>query len=127
MNTGNPYKSPRAAGSAPGDRPMNVPVRVGLSALLALPGILFLLLLNGQVFTNALVFLALWTASLAVWAPAAIRRRAGRRRRLAVYVILGHLAFMLAIGVSLPRRYRWQKAFNAKACPAPNRADSPPP
>lgn len=57
----------------------------------------------------------LCTASLALWIPMAIPSVRHDRRRLAVYVVLGHLVLILGIAASLPRRYESQKDFNAKA------------
>lgn len=81
--------------------------RIVLSCLLLFVGCLFLLLMNGQLFTNQLVFLGFCAASGLLWLGPA------REQRLAQWVIVVHAAVILATLIMLPGSYEFQKKFNA--------------
>ncbi len=115
MNANNPYRSPEASANGAPGAPRRVVLRFALTALLLMVGVGFLWLLNGQVFTNALIFLGFCTASLVVWIPLAVSSPDRGRRPLALLVIGVHVGLMLGIASSLPGRYEWQKEFNAKS------------
>ena len=83
-----------------------------VSVLLLACGLYFLLLLNGQHFTNAVVFCGCAAASALFWVPAARPAQHSDGRLLARSVIAGHLIAILHIGVSLPRRQRLQTGYN---------------
>ena len=114
MNDSNPYRSPRVSPDGAAGAPPRVAPRFVLTGVLLTVGVAFLLLLNGQVFTNALVFLGFCTASLVAWIPLVVRSENRGQRRLAFYVIVFHVVLVLGTAPSLPRRYEWQKSFNAK-------------
>ncbi|HUE72513.1 MAG TPA: hypothetical protein VMP01_16635 [Pirellulaceae bacterium] len=84
--------------------------RVTLSCLLVLIGSIFLLLMNGQLFTNRLIFLGFCGASALLWLWPAL----SREQRLARWIIGVHLVVMLATLVLLPASYEFQKEFNSK-------------
>jgi uncharacterized membrane protein len=72
----------------------------------------FLLLLNGQVFTNAIVFLGFAVTSSVLWLPIIFRSKHNDHRRIAAWIFLGHLAVMIAFATGLPDKYDWQQKFN---------------
>jgi hypothetical protein len=74
----------------------------------------FLLLLNGQVFTNTLIFLGFALASSSTWLRAAIRSQQSRNQRLAFYVLFGHVFFIIVFAADMPDKYHWQQRFNEK-------------
>ena len=100
-NAGNMAKSPRRS--------------IVFSSLLLFIGVVFLLLLDGQVFTNALVFLGLCTISSVLWLPLRVPTACKQHRRWVFYVLLGHLLVIIAFATGLRDRYHRQKTFNAAA------------
>jgi hypothetical protein len=110
--TTNPYESP-AAPVPPGIAKVPAARRqlfgTLTSSLLVLIGTGFALLLNGQVFTNSLVFLGCCAASLAIWLSKPKPRGTGT-----LFVILLHVALIGLAILCLPGNYQWQKNFNRK-------------
>jgi len=112
MQGDNPYQSPTIAPDQPMVHAPNPRGRIAVSLLAVLLGCVCMLLLNGQTFTNALVFLALATLSLLIWISILASSR--RLRRLSIWVIAGHVVIMLFVVVSLPDRHGFQERFNRK-------------
>ena len=112
MSSGNPYASPAQPVSegrtARSPRPPFI-----WSAIVLLVGGFFLLLLDGQVFRNACIFLGGLIASTAFWCVFFIRDQQRRYRRLASYVLFGHIVLAIVIVANLPAQYRRQRQFNA--------------
>ena len=81
-----------------------------VSGLLMAVGGLLLLLLNGQVYTNAVVCLALWTVSVLFWLPLA--RPSDPKSREARLVIMLHLVLMIVVASTLSSSYAAQQRFN---------------
>ena len=113
MNSENLYKSPAEApetrdelGAKSRRRP------TFCSALLWFVGLLFLLTLNGQAFTNALAFMGAGAASMCLWIRWYRPLPPGKERREGVLIILGHTAVIIAMGAMLPNAYRQQSRFN---------------
>ncbi|MFO0914068.1 MAG: hypothetical protein U0795_14005 [Pirellulales bacterium] len=77
-------------------------------------GVVFLLLLNGQIFTNAVVFLCLCLMSCLLWISVGAQLPQRGDRRIVRYVVLGHIAIIVAVSLTLPGRYQWQAGFNAR-------------
>ena len=71
-----------------------------------------MLLLNGQIFTNALAWLACLTISAALWLPHMIAANNQTCRRLAMYVVLAHAVLIIAVAAGLPGRFQRQQQFN---------------
>jgi hypothetical protein len=80
------------------------------SIVLLIVGTGYLLLLDGQVFTNSLVFLACATASLAIW----VSNRGKPRGTGSLLMIALHAGIICLVLLALPANFRWQKAFNEK-------------
>ncbi len=83
-----------------------------ISALLLVVGTLVLNVLNGQTYSNAIVFLAFCVASSAPWVPLAFQSQHRPRRALAVCILIGHLILLAIVAQSLPRRAEFQRTFN---------------
>ncbi len=109
MVDGNRNDSPKSKTEA---RPLRPPYF--WSAVLLSIGGCFLLLLNGQVFTNALIFLGFATASGLLWIRYVVRRGEDATSRFGERVLLAHFVVLIAVVVGLPEKYRWQTAFNRK-------------
>ena len=86
--------------------------RLVMSSLLLFIGGMSLLLLNGQVFTNSLVFLGLCMLSGLIWLPLAVRRRPWHL--LGCCVVAVHVAILLGVLCYLPSAYKFERAFDAK-------------
>lgn len=114
MGVFNPFESPNASPEGPTPESESQLQRTPyvLTALLLSIGGCFLLLLNGQVFTNTLVFLACAAVSALLCLPTLLTPRSPDRRRLAFYVVIGHVAVILAIAVGLPGLHQKQQRFN---------------
>jgi hypothetical protein len=84
------------------------------TVLLLFMGCCFLLLLNGQVFTNALIFLGFGAVSGLLWCRLVLGTKHQGYQRLAFGVIVGHIVVMTALMIGLPAKYRWQQEFNNK-------------
>jgi hypothetical protein len=113
MHAANPYQSPESSShdvTDTGARPIRPPYM--WSGILLVIGVCFLLLLNGQFFTNTLVFLGLVVLSTILWAPVLVRARQNDYRRLALYVIFGHLVLIVFFATGLPEYHRRQQRFN---------------
>jgi hypothetical protein len=103
----NPYDPPKTVGAVVAT---GFPwTRVAASSILLFIGFSFLLLVNGQVFTNRIWFLGFLAPSGLLWV-----RRWRESRRLTLSVLLLHAILMLAIIASLPGRFREQNRFNEK-------------
>ena len=112
----NPYQSPLS------DAPHNdkhlptshkreaLTLRAAASGLLAVASLFFILLLNGQSFTNGMVVLLLCIGSASLWLPLVVKQ--GEHRRLAMIVALGHVVLVVAICAQLPAQYEAQQRFN---------------
>ena len=85
-----------------------------LSGVLLLIGICNLLLLNGQFFTNTVVFLAFVTLSAITWLPVLLRSKVEDHRRIALYVLFAHAVVVLFFATGLPDDYRRQHEFNKR-------------
>jgi hypothetical protein len=85
--------------------------RTPTSVLLMLIGTFFLLLLNGQVFTNSLIFLFCWITSLGIW----LTRPNQKPRKIgAVLLIALHLLLIGYVLLGLRASYEWQTKFNQR-------------
>lgn len=108
--TSNPYQPPLAANQ--GRRtPLWHRWRTPTSVLLLVIGIFVLLLLNGQVFTNALVALVCWVTSLGILLtkPNPKPRKIGTTLLIALHLLL--IGFVL---LGLRDSYEWQMKFNER-------------
>lgn len=115
MNTENPDQSPRAAtdgGTAANTSNRQMRPPCAWSGVLLLVGAYFLLLLNGQVFTNTLVFVACMAGSAILWGPLLLRSRDEDHRRIALYVIFGHVILIILFASGLSELHRRQQEFN---------------
>lgn len=123
MTTVNPYDPPLAKND---DAVPNVAASIRppypWTICLLIIGGFFLLLLNGQVFTNSLVFLACVVASGAFWLRFIVRAGQIDQQRLAFYALLIHAVFMIAFATGLPAKHRWQQGFNNNVRGAQQRA-----
>lgn len=121
MNTTNPYEpnAPAVEAEAVEAEAINdaSPTRLPIvgSAVFLIAGCVFLLLLNGQVFTNTLIFLGFVATSGLVWLRFLGRPADKDSRRLAFIVIFAHLCVIVAFARDLPVKYRWQDKFNIRA------------
>lgn len=87
----------------------------GWTALLIFIGFSFLCLLNGQVFTNQLVFLGCVAASCVLWIRF-IKRSPDPGIELGVLLILMiHVMILVSFSKGLPDLYRWQQRFNDRS------------
>ena len=108
-------KSPNRPAAKAGNMAQSPRRLIVFSSLLLFVGVVFLLLLNGQVFTNAVVFLGLCTISSLLWLPLRVPTPCKQYRRWEFYVLLGHLLVIIAFATGLRDRYHRQKTFNAAA------------
>ncbi len=85
--------------------------RTPTSVLLLVIGIFVLLLLNGQVFTNALVALVCWVTSLGILLtkPNLKPRKIGTTLLIALHLLL--IGFVI---LGLRGSYEWQMKFNQR-------------
>ena len=104
----NPYVAPSSA--AESNAITDPPPRL-LSGILLFVGTCFLLLLNGQHFTNRLVFLGLVAVSAFLWYRFRSRARA-HDPNAGRFALLIHLILFLAFAVTLPDAYSRQSNFN---------------
>ncbi len=111
MPGSNPYESPHCeSGVKAVSCPAHPPYVA--SVILWLLGVFMLLLLNGQVFSNALVFLGLVAMSAIMWGRLLIRRNRSIQRRLAVCVLIAHFVVLFIVAIVLPSRFRQQQEHN---------------
>ncbi len=81
------------------------------SVLLMVIGTMFLLLLNGQEFTNSIVFLVCWVTSLGIW----LMKPAQRPRKIGVVLLIGlHVVTIGFVLSGLRASYQFQKKFNQR-------------
>jgi hypothetical protein len=113
MADGNPYESPNnESGVNAVARPLRPPYV--WSVILLFIGGCCLLLLNGQVFTNTLIFLGFVALSGMMWIRYVVRVSENAGRRLGAYVLLAHVVVLIAFAAGLPRKYRGQQEFNRR-------------
>ena len=113
MTNDNPYDSPSSASGRNAVSPATRPPYVSTMILIFVGGC-FLLLLNGQVFTNTLVFLGFIAVSGTIWMCHAIWSRQNTRTRFRLYVLLVHVVVLIAFTFDLPAKYRYQQEFNKR-------------
>jgi hypothetical protein len=112
MGVDNPYQPPAArGGSQRATRQLRPPWTWTSCSLFV--GACFLLLLDGQVFRNTLVFLASLVLSLAIWTWFAFRTPDSDQRRVAVYVVLGHACLVVWVCSTLSAAFERQSRFNS--------------
>lgn len=106
----NPYQSPSTTNH--GRRtPTWHRWRTPTSVLLMVIATMFLLLLNGQEFTNSIVFLGCWITSLAIWLTKATQKP----RKIGLVLPIGLHVVMIAFVVSgLRGSYERQVKFNQR-------------
>ncbi len=85
---------------------------VARSIILWLLGGMLALMLNGQVFTNAVGCLGFIAASAVGWWRYDRQLLAGRQKTVARIVLLCHLGVILMGMTSLPEAWRFQQKFN---------------
>jgi uncharacterized membrane protein YjjP (DUF1212 family) len=113
MPDGNPYESPKSkSGVNAVARPLRPPYV--WSVMLLFIGGCFLLLVNGQVFTNTLIFLGFGAVSGIMWIRYVVLASKSAGARLGLYVLLAHVVVLIAFAAGLPGKYRWQQEFNRK-------------
>jgi hypothetical protein len=112
MESGNPFQSPVPSDTS-GSSVSSFPVlRTVGSGLLALVACVIMSSVSGQAFTNGVIILLLCLGSLLLWFPLMVGK--GTHQRLARLVILGHIALIIAICITLPAQYKAQQRFNEK-------------
>lgn len=90
-------------------RRWRTPTSIGLVVV----GTLFLLLLNGQTFTNSIIFLVCWTASLVIRVTdPTLRAKRGVHLVWPLLIVLLHVVFITMVAMQLPSNYVFQKRFN---------------
>jgi hypothetical protein len=116
VSDANPYKSPIASSenAVAGGAARSPRWPAVFSAVLILIGGCFLSLLNGQVFTNTLVFISCTALSATLWIPFATRSKERQRRLVGCLIIFGHLALIALFATNLPEKYRWQQRFQQR-------------
>ena len=82
-----------------------------LTGILLFVGTIFLLLLNGQHFTNRLIFLGFVVASALLWYQHRARTRS-RDPNAGRFALLIHLILLIAFAATLPDAYSRQNGFN---------------
>lgn len=113
MNPTNPYQSPKTSEGGTDDRtvqPKRLPV--WWSGGLLFIGVCNLLLLNGQVFTNTVVFLVFVAISAVLWLPILVRFQDEDHRRIALYVLFAHAVLVVFFATGLPELKRSQERRN---------------
>ena len=115
MTNQNPFEAPRSAktiGSQTNDEQANtVPSPGFFSGLLLLTGIGALMLLDGQVFRNLIVFLVCVAFSAMLWFSYRLKTKQNKPSagRLALII---HLILLVAMGTKLPNAFQRQRSFN---------------
>jgi len=104
----NPYDAPEPTSMA--TAALLSPPRI-VSSVFFVIGTLCLLLLNGQHFTNSMVFLAFVTASGFLWLRFLLRNRS-RDPDAGRFAVLVHVVVFFAVAATLPNAYERQKKFN---------------
>ena len=106
----NPYVAPTTTGIETTITDQPSPPRL-LTGILLFVGTCFLLLLNGQHFTNRLIFLGFVAVSAFLW----YRHRARNHSRdpnAGRFALLIHLILLVAFAATLPDAYSRQNGFN---------------
>ncbi len=85
-------------------------IRLAASCVLLFLAVCFLLLLNGQTFTNHLVAIMFCAASALLWVPLATKNRP-----LALWAVLVHVLVIALIAAQLPESYHFQAKVNERA------------
>ncbi len=114
MNQPNPYQSPDSCSTelaGVGVERVSGPPYGRTVALLFIAGC-FSLLLNGQVFTNALVCVGCLTLSSAFWIRFLQTRPNPTQWRRGLGILVVHWLLIIAALVALPDHHRRQKQFN---------------
>jgi len=91
-----------------------VPLRptVVSSAVVLLVGTFFLLQLDGQVYTNVLIFLVCAVVIAGLWTRFHYRTNSPLKRKIA-YAVVGLHGLVILIGImALPHNYDYQQGFN---------------
>lgn len=124
MEDGNRHASPN---SETGNPAVGRPPRplYAWTLILLFVGGCFLLLLNGQVFTNTLVFIGFTATSAMMWMRYALRSRKESSGRLGMYVLLAHVIVLFVCVLGLPEKHHWQQEFNKRMNDALERARPP--
>jgi hypothetical protein len=113
MADGNPYESSKHESSVNAvARPLRPPYVC--SVLFLFTGGCFLLLLNGQLFTNTLIFLGFAAVSGMMWIRYVLRAGKNAGTRLGVYVLLAHVVVLIVLMAGLPGKYRRKQEFNRR-------------
>jgi cell division protein FtsW (lipid II flippase) len=113
MADGNPYESPNCErGIEAIERPLRPPYV--WSVILLFIGGCCLLLLNGQFFSNTLVFLGFTAVIAMIWIRYVVRSWKNTRTWLGIFLLLAHVVVMIAYAARLPADYRRQQEFNRK-------------
>jgi hypothetical protein len=112
MSEGSPFSTEPTTTSvhvvAP-PRGWRTPTSIGL----AVAGVLGLLVLNGQVFTNSIIFLFCGTASLVIRVTdPTLRAKRGARLVWPLFVLALHVILIAWVALTLPSSYAFQKRFN---------------
>ena len=109
MSEENPYASPTSADTEIAHHsPVILCVVTGI---LLLVGACFLLLMNGQHFTNRLIFLGFVSASGLLWLRFRVKSRS-RDPNAGRFALLIHLILLVAFAATLPDAYSRQSGFN---------------
>ncbi len=104
----NPYDAP--ASNSMAAAVLHSPPRT-FSSVLFVIGTLCFLLLNGQHFTNRMIFLAFVAASGLLWLRFHLRNRT-RDADAGRFALLVHVVVFLAVAATLPNAYERQQKFN---------------
>ncbi|MEM7316662.1 MAG: hypothetical protein AAF497_26310, partial [Planctomycetota bacterium] len=106
----NPYVAPSAPAAETEIIDQPSPPRL-LTGILLFVGTCFLLLLNGQHFTNRLIFLGFVAASALLWYRHRGRNRS-RNPNAGRFALLIHVILLVAFAATLPDAYSRQNGFN---------------
>jgi lipopolysaccharide export LptBFGC system permease protein LptF len=106
----------------PFESPVDTPEQPSFATRIALPTVVtamavivggfVVLLQNGQVFTNGLICLCLFGFGGVVWALLAVYSPAVRG--LALSIALAHVVVMVALAITLPSKWAFEKNFKTK-------------
>ena len=105
----NPYSSPSTTGEASIALIPSAPRTITGGLLFA--GTLFLLLMNGQHFTNRIIFLGFVAASAFLWYRFRVRARS-QNPKAGRFALIAHLILLVAFAATLPSAYSKQAGFN---------------
>ena len=105
----NPYSSPSTTGVTSVILDPSAPRAISGGLLFA--GTLFLLLMNGQHFTNRVIFLGFVAASTFLWYRFRVRARS-QNPKAGRFALIVHLILLAAFAATLPDAYSQQTSFN---------------